>query len=134
MIESSSAIVDSNVIIDIIGEDPVWKAWSVKALSACEFAFVNPMVFAELCYINPSPIEVEKLLDRLALGFQELSKDSLFIAAQAYKLYRQRGGARTAPLPDFFIGAHAAALGVPIITRDVSRYQTYFPTVPLICP
>lgn len=134
MIESRSAIVDSNVIIDIIGEDPVWKSWSVKALSACEFAFVNSMVFAELCYINPSPIEVENLLQRLDLGFEELSKDSLFIAAQAYKLYRQRGGVKTAPMPDFFIGAHAAALGIPIITRDVSRYQTYFPMVPLICP
>lgn len=130
----ASALVDSNVIIDIIGQDPTWMHWSIEALNSCESAWINPMVFAELCYLETSPGEVEGLLIRLDLGYQELSKDALFLAAQAYKIYRQRGGTKTAPLPDFFIGAHAAALGVSIITRDVTRYQTYFPSVTLISP
>jgi len=134
MIESATALIDSNVIIDIVGEDPTWKDWSCRVLGSCRRAFVNPMVFAELCYLKPSPLEVEKLIADLDLDYHEIPKDALFVAAQAFKVYRRRGGSRTAPLPDFFIGAHAAVLGVPLITRDVSRYQSYFPTVPLICP
>lgn len=129
-----SALVDSNVIIDIIGQDPNWMSWSIEALNSCESPCINPLVFAELCYVKNSPEEVEGLLNRLDLGYLELPKDALFLAAQAYRIYRQRGGTKTAPLPGFFIGAHAAALGIPIITRDVTRYQTYFPTVPLISP
>ena len=134
MSDASAALIDSNVIIDVIGQDPVWRTWSVDALSARESAFVNPLVFAELCYVKPSPTEVETLLNRLEIGYCEVPKDALFLAAQAYKLYRRRGGAKTAPLPDFFIGAHAVALDVPIVTRDASRYQTYFPTAALITP
>jgi predicted nucleic acid-binding protein len=129
-----SALVDSNVIIDIIGQDPKWMPWSIEALNSCESPCINPLVFAELCYLKSSPEEVEDLLTRLALGYLELPKDALFLAAQAYRIYRQRGGTKTAPLPDFFIGAHAAALGIPIITRDATHYQTYFPTVTLISP
>ena len=130
----ASALVDSNVIIDIIGKDPKWMRWSVEALNSCESAWINPLIFGELCYLETSPEKVEDLLIRLDLGYLELPKDALFLAAQAYRIYRQRGGTKTAPLPDFFIGAHAAALGVPIITRDVTRYQTYFPSVTLISP
>lgn len=115
----ASALVDSNVIIDIIGKDPKWMRWSVEALNSCESAWINPLIFGELCYLETSPEKVEDLLIRLDLGYLELPKDALFLAAQAYRIYRQRGGTKTAPLPDFFIGAHAAALGVPIITRDV---------------
>jgi hypothetical protein len=70
----------------------------------------------------------------LGIRYEDVSKAALFLAAQAFLVYRQRGGGKTAPLPDFFIGAHAAALGIPIITRDVGRYRTYFPGVELICP
>jgi len=134
MIEPSMALIDSNMIIDIIGDDQTWRDWSIEVLAACKTPFANPIVFAELCYLRPSPSEVEKLLACLEIGYQELPKDALFMAAQAFKLYRHRGGNKTAPLADFFIGAHAAVMGVPIITRDVSRYQTYFPTVALITP
>ena len=134
MTEAAAALVDSNVIIDIISEDARWRVWSINTLADHESAFVNPLVFAELCYVKPSPDEVDGLLRSLDLGYRELTKDALFLAAQAYKLYRLRGGAKTSPLPDFFIGAHAAALGVPIVTRDVSRYRAYFPTVTLISP
>lgn len=134
MIETPKALIDSNIVIDIIGEDHVWRTWSTEALESCEQAFVNPLVFAELCYLKPSPSSVEKLLDDLDIGYEEIPKEALFMAAQAYKWYRQRGGNKTSPLPDFFIGAHAAALGVPILTRDGNRYRTYFPTVPLVSP
>lgn len=129
-----SALVDSNIIIDIIGKDPTWVHWSARALDSCKNAFINPIVYAELCYFKSNSSQVEDLITRLDLGYLELPKESLFLAAQAFRLYRQRGGTKSAPLPDFFIGAHAAALGIPIITRDVTRYQTYFPHVPLISP
>jgi predicted nucleic acid-binding protein len=128
------ALVDSNVIIDIVGGDSTWRLWSVETLSEYESAFVNPLIFSELCYVKPSVLEVESLLNTLKLGYRELPKAALLLAAQAYKNYRQRGGSKTSPLADFFIGAHAEAAGVPIITRDVGRYRTYFPSVPLICP
>ena len=134
MIDASISLVDSNVILDIIGEDPIWRPWSVEALSGCAAPLVNPLIFAELCYLKPTPEEVERLLVELDLEYQELPKGALFLAAQAYKRYRQRGGTKTSPLPDFFIGAHAAVLGIPIITRDVNRYRAYFPTVFLLCP
>ena len=134
MIDTPTALIDSNIVIDIIGEDTVWRSWSVDALESCEKAFVNPLVFAELCYLKPSSSKVERLLNDLEIGYLEIPKEALFLAAQAYKLYRLRGGNKTAPIPDFFIGAHAAALEIPILTRDVARYQTYFPMVTLISP
>ncbi len=134
MTEIASALVDSNVIIDITGGDLNWRSWSAGALQTCKSAYANPIIFAELCYVKQSPAKVNGLLNELNIGFQELSRDALFLAAQAYKLYRKRGGSKTAPLPDFFIGAQALDLGTPIITRDVSRYQSYFPTVRLISP
>jgi predicted nucleic acid-binding protein len=93
---------------------------------------INPVIYAELCFPLLSAEETDQLVAYLGLKYREFSRESLFLAAQAYKIYRKRGGTKTAPLPDFFIGAHAAALGVPIITRDVTRYQTYFPSVTLI--
>jgi len=135
MVDIPEALVDSNVVIDIIGEDTHWQSWSVDALESCETTFVNPLIFAELCYLKPSPTRVEKLLEGLEISYLEvLPKEALFLAAQAYKVYRSRGGTKIAPFPDFFIGAHAAVLGIPILTRDVTRYQTYFPTVTLISP
>ena len=86
MIETS-ALVDSNVIIDIIGMDTTWMPWSIEALNSCESPWINPLVFAELCYVKNSTSEVEDLLVRLALGYLEIPKDALFLAAQAYKIY-----------------------------------------------
>lgn len=78
--------------------------------------------------------ELDQLLVMLDVEFAELPREALFMASQAFRTYRQRGGSKTSPLPDFFIGAHAATLGIPILTRDVARYQSYFPSVPLISP
>ncbi len=130
----SIVLIDSNVIIDISRDDPEWKHWSVAALADCDNPVINPLIFAELSYVHASAAGVNQLLDRLEIGYEEIPKEGLFQAAQAYKNYRQRGGTKTAPLPDFFIGAHAAALGIPLLTRDAGRYKTYFPEVKLITP
>ena len=134
MNESPVALVDSNIIIDIVQRDPEWAEWSMTALSEVEQAKVNPIIFAEICYQETSSDEVDGLLEALSLGFEELPRAALYLASQAYRIYCRSGGTKTSPLPDFFIGAHAATIGVPIITRDVNRYRIYFPTVPLICP
>ena len=135
MNEVTLVLVDSNVVIDITSRDPDWEAWSAQQLAT--FAgrlMINPVIYAELCFPLPSAEDADQLIAYLGLKYREFSRESLFLAAQAYKIYRQRGGIKTAPLPDFFIGAHAAALGIPIITRDITRYQTYFPSVTLISP
>jgi len=127
-------LIDSNIIIDIVQEDPEWFEWSVDELSRCFSAIVNPIIFAEVCYQRTSWEEVGDLLEDLEIGFQEMPKEGLYLASQAFRAYRQRGGMRTSPLPDFFIGGHAAAMGFPVVTRDVKRFRTYFPKVELIAP
>jgi len=134
MTDSAFVLVDSNIIIDIVRRDPVWADWSVDTLSQFKNARINPIVYAELCYQQTSPDEVDKLLEALELEYSELPSEALFLASQAFRKYREAGGAKTSPLPDFFIGAHAAALGVPLLTRDPTRYKNYFPMIQLITP
>lgn len=135
MIEVPFVLVDSNVVMDITGRDPQWEEWSAGQLEALAGRLaINPVIYAELCFPLASAEEADQLVAYLGLTYREFSRESLFLAAQAFRAYRQRGGVRTSPLPDFFIGAHAAALAVPILTRDVTRYQTYFPSVTLITP
>ena len=134
MTELPTALIDSNVIIDITGRDRTWQEWSATALSRCQSALTNPIVYSELCYFKRSPTQVDALLTQLDITYREITKDALYLAAQAYRLNRTRGGNKTSPLPDFFIGAHALVMGIPIITRDVSRYQSYFATLQLIAP
>jgi predicted nucleic acid-binding protein len=128
-------LVDTNVIADVLHGDPVWASWSAERLS--EHAgnlLVNPMIYAELSFNAKSTDEVDQIIANLGLEFEELPRPALYLAAQAFRQYRQRGGAKTSPLPDFFIGAHAQAAGLTLLTRDHNRYATYFPTVPLIAP
>ena len=134
MSEAPFVLVDSNVIMDLIQRDKRWAEWSLETLSQFSQVRINPIIYAELCYQKTTAEEVDQLMEVLDLGFEELPRSALFLASRAFRAYRRRGGTKSAPLPDFFIGAHAAALGIPIITRDVVRYQTYFPMVPLICP
>lgn len=130
-----AVLVDTNVISDVIYQDPVWAPWSsARLLQYAGDLVVNPMVFAELCCRANSAGEVEQIIRSLGCKQEELSHSALFQAAKAFVAYRQQGGKRTSPLPDFFIGAHAQAEGHTLLTRDKGRYQTYFPAVPLICP
>jgi len=128
-------LVDTNVIVDVFYQDPVWENWSKTQMTRyAGDLLINPMVYSELCYRALSAAEVDECLTILGFRYEELPKPALYLAAKAYRAYRQRGGVKTSPLPDFFIGAHAAAAGHTLLTRDRARYETYFPNVPLICP
>lgn len=134
MTEKNSILVDSNVIIDVIRDDPQWASWSMAAMAAADTMLINPIIFAELCYQQTSAKEVEQLMKVIGLGYAEMPRESLFLASQAFRSCRSRGGTRTAPLSDFFIGAHAQVEGLTLLTWDRTRYETYFPSVALICP
>ena len=129
-------MVDSNVIFDVTNDDPMWADWSDAQITVHQPGglLVNPLIYTELCTQASTTADVDKLLTELKLELRELPREALFLAAKAFLKYRRQGGTKTAPLPDFFIGAHAQALGIPILTRDASRYTSYFPGVPLICP
>jgi len=128
-------LADTNVLSDVIHSDARWEPWALEQLSQ-HFgeSVINPIIFTELCCRALSVAELEQTLKPFELTYLELPKEALFLAARAFLSYRERGGTKRSPLPDFFIGAHAAVLSIPILTRDVHRYRTYFPNVELICP
>jgi predicted nucleic acid-binding protein len=130
-------LVDSNVILDIVTNDPLWFEWSSDALirAADESALaINPIIYAEVS-IGYSEIEVvEDLLPARDFRRLELPYEAAFLAGKAFLKYRRRGGTRNAPLPDFYIGAHAAITGARLLTRDPRRYRTYFPTIEVLTP
>jgi predicted nucleic acid-binding protein len=129
--------VDSNVLLDVVTDDPAWQDWSQWQLDAAALRdrlAINPIVYAELSGAFLRIEELDDFLAGTALDIIEMSKQALFLAGQVFKTYRKRGGVRAGVLPDFFIGAQAAVLGTPLITRDVNRYRSYFPTVELVAP
>ncbi|BDS05041.1 DNA-binding protein [Oceaniferula spumae] len=135
MSESSYVLVDTNVILDVTEQDKTWSEWSENQLSQyVNRLLINPLIYTELCYEAGGTADVDAVMIALGLHLEELPREALFLTSQAYKQYRQRGGTKTAPLADFFIGAHATALEIPILTRDVTRYNTYFHDVRLITP
>jgi len=130
-------LVDTNILLDVLSDDPNWRAWSVNQLeqrSSQGPLLINEVVYAELS----SRFSTEDLLDRkvseLNVALQRMPKRALFLAGHAYERYRRNGGTRSGVLPDFFIGAHAQVAQWPLLTRDVRRYRTYFPDVELITP
>ncbi|MCW1916362.1 PIN domain-containing protein [Luteolibacter sp. GHJ8] len=128
-------LVDTNVILDVTTNDPVWRPWSEDRLAeSIGQMVINPLIYIELCHGADHIGEVELLLASLGLPYLELPREALFLASQAFRSYRLKGGTKSAPLAGFFIGAHAQAEGFKILTRDAGRYRTYFPSVPLICP
>ena len=129
-------LVDSNVILDVTSDDPVWSGWSDAQITRHQGAglMINAVIYAELCAGASTVAAVNQVLVQLKLELRELSREAFFLAAQTFLKYRRQGGTKTSTLPDFFIGAQAEVLGIPLLTRDQARYKTYFPTVPLICP
>jgi predicted nucleic acid-binding protein len=130
-------LVDTNVLLDVLSDDPNWRTWSVERLeqrSRQGPLVINDVIYAELS----SRFSTEAILDRkvseLNVAFQRMPKQAFFLAGHAYERYRRTGGTRSGVLPDFFIGAHAQAAQWPLLTRDVRRYRTYFPNVELIVP
>ncbi len=130
-------LVDSNVLLDVLEPDAVWYEWSAEHIVHCATygrLVINHVVFAE---VSVGFSSIETLDHTLPLSLYErapLPWEAAFLAGKAFMDYRRAGGARRSPLPDFFIGAHAAVAGMRLLTRDASRYRTYFPTVELIAP
>lgn len=129
--------VDTNVLLDLLKDDSLWARWSERQLAAAAARgplLATDVVFAELCVGAQTLEEVEATFAVAGVSVTSCPKAGLFLAAKAYLEYRRRGGLRTGVLPDFFIGAHAAIIGAPLLTRDPRRYRTYFPSLELIAP
>jgi predicted nucleic acid-binding protein len=130
-------LVDANVLIDILGADPTWRAWSEKALAEAadrsELA-INPIIYAEVASGFRVLADLDACLDPQTIRRLPLPYEAGFVAGRAFAEYRRRGGVKTSPLPDFYIGAHAAVAALELLTRDARRYRGYFPKVRLICP
>lgn len=133
----ADVLVDSNVILDIATEDFRWFEWSRERLAATAAAHVlviNPIIYAE---VSIGYDRIEALDDALPperFRREPLPWAAAFLAGKAFVRYRRAGGRGRAPLPDFYIGAHAAVRGLRLLTRDAARYRTYFPTLTLIAP
>ncbi len=133
----SRVLVDSNVLLDVFSEDPVWFEWSSENLAdqaEHSVLVLNPVIYAELSIRFPRIEELDEALPADRFTREHLPWEAAFLAGKAYLAYRRRGGERRSPLPDFYIGAHAAVRGMTLLTRDATRYRGYFPTVPLISP
>lgn len=137
MTDHPGTLVDSNVLLDVFTADPVWGDWSADALAeAAESGplYINPIIYAEVS-IRFSRIEdLEDALPSSDFPRLALPWSASFLAGKAYLSYRRNRGTKRSPLPDFFIGAHAAVASLRLLTRDSGRYATYFPGVPIIHP
>ena len=130
-------LVDTNVLVDVLQNDPQWADWSIGQLRAQaklhELA-INPVIYAEMSMSFSTMEALDAVVTRMELSMWEIPRPALFLAAKAFALYRRRGGNKAQVLPDFFIGAHAAVQGWPLLTRDASRFRTYFPSLAVLAP
>ena len=130
-------MVDTNVLLDLVTDDPVWADWSLAQLEAASLMgplLINDVVYAELSVRYGRIEDLDRFLEAAGISMTTMPRAALFLAGKAFVQYRKAGGARAAVLPDFFIGAHAAVDQRSLLTRDVGRYRTYFPSVQLIAP
>jgi hypothetical protein len=130
-------LVDSNVILDILTEDPSWLTWSadnLAKLADTNVLVINPIIYSEV-YIRFDRIEeLDDTLDPMMFRRDPIPWEAAFLAGKVFLKYRRAGGNRTSPLPDFFIGSHASVSAMPLVTRDPTRYRQYFPKLRLIAP
>jgi len=130
-------LVDSNIILDIYLDDPKWADWSEASLakhSQTATLFINAVIYSEISIGFERIEDLELAVARAGFQMMDIPKEALFLAGKAFLTYRKRKGSKRTPLPDFYIGAQAAVLDMELVTRDVSRYRSYFPTVRLIAP
>ena len=135
--KSPRVLVDSNVLLDIFTEDAAWFEWSAEALSSCaesRVLCINPFIYAEISIGFDRIEELEEILPRNFFQYSPLPYEAAFLAGKCFLRYRRAGGKKRSPLPDFFIGAHAAVEQMVLLTRDPARYRTYFPTLEIIAP
>ena len=133
----AGTLVDSNVILDVLTEDTRWYAWSSNALAQCAdegSLHINPIIYAEVSIGVATIEEMEEMLPAESFLRLPIPLEAAFLAGKAFLRYRKRKGSKITPLPDFFIGAHAAVAGLQLLTRDTRRYRTYFPSVAIIAP
>jgi predicted nucleic acid-binding protein len=130
-------LLDSNVILDVWNVDPVWHVWSIdqmRRLSLLHELAINPIIYAEIAVAFATSATLDEKLAELGVLVVSIPRTAVFLAGKAYLFYRRQSGTKSNVLSDFFIGAHAAVLGCPLLTRDKRRYSTYFPSVRLIAP
>jgi len=130
-------LVDTNVLIDVLEDDPVWAEWSIQQLrmqSRVSSLAINPVIYAELASTFSTFEALDDAIEEMGLTVLQLPKPALFVAGKAFARYRKSGGSKGNVLADFFIGAHSAVERFPLLTRDTKRYRSYFPTVELISP
>jgi predicted nucleic acid-binding protein len=130
-------LVDTNVLVDVLQNDPQWADWSItqmRAQSSLHALVINPIIYAEVSLSFSTLEALGDVVGTLALELREIPRPALFLAAKAFAQYRRRGGSKLQVLPDFFIGAHAAVEGWPLLTRDARRFKTYFPTLEVLAP
>ena len=132
-----SVLVDSNVILDIFTRDEKWFQWSSETLSEYaerELLYINPVIYAEISISFERIEDLEAVLPKEYICREALPYEAAFLAGKCFMKYRKAGGQRRSPLPDFFIGAHAAVRGWKVLTRDKGRYRSYFPKLEIISP
>lgn len=130
-------LVDTNVLVDVLQDDPQWAEWSIGQLRAqarVHALAINPIVYADLSLSFSSVEALDSVVARMELTLHEVPRPALFLAGKAFAQYRRRGGAKAQVLPDFIIGAHAAVSGWSLLTRDATRYRSYFPALRVIAP
>lgn len=133
----SGFLLDANVLLDIATADATWLAWSeeqFRVAAASGPVLINPLIYAEIAPAFSSQADLDRWLDPSVFQRLPLPYEAGWLAAQAFLKYRRAGGSRNSPLPDFYIGAHAEMHGLTLVTRDATRYRTYFPSVVLITP
>jgi hypothetical protein len=136
-VNAADVLVDSNVLLDILEEDANWYEWSSAQLQKAadhSTLIINPVIYAEVSIGFDRIEELEEALPADFFQRRELPWEAAFLAGKCFIRYRKLGGTKRSPLPDFFIGAHAAVSGLTLLTRDAARYRTYFPSLKLITP
>ena len=132
-----ATLVDSNVLLDVLSLDDDWASWSAAMLTRAgeeSVVVINPIIYAEVCFGYDSIEAVDDALPPSYYRREQLPWEAAFLASQAFIAYKRRGGARRSPLPDFYIGAHAAVAGHTLLTRDPDRYRSYFPKLRIVAP
>ena len=130
-------LVGTNVLVDVLQDDPEWADWSIGQLRTQAIIHplvINPVIYAEMSLSFSTLEALDRAVTTLQLELREIPRPALFLAAKAFAQYRQRDGSKHQVLPDFFIGAHAAVQGWPLLTRNAARFRSYFPTLEVLAP
>ena len=130
-------LVDTNVLLDLVTNDPHWADWSISQLETWSLRgplVINDVVYSELAVRYERIEDLDAFVEEARLEIAPMPREALFLAGKVFTQYRRAGGSRTGVLPDFFVGAHAAVADQPVLTRDVGRFRTYFPSLVLITP